>query len=167
MDQFDMGGMGLTSSMTSSITDMTSAGLTSIWTELIGDNNVISGQYDVLYGKLPEKFNEVVLVVDSLNEINEMVVYGLGLKDQSQFMANMMASFESGEEMESASDQSFTYDEILNMKFKLVLNCEYMRKDSKTGLWSDMRDNSLYVKDLVENGVDINIVAFCVRVKTT
>ncbi len=158
MDQFDMGGMGLTSSMTSSITDMTSAGLTSIWTELIGDNDVISGQYDVLYGKLPEKYNEVVLVVDSLNEINEMVVYGLGLKDQSQFMANIMQSFETGEEIESASDLSFTYDEILGMKFKLVLNCEYMRKDSKTGLWSDMRDNSLYVKDLVENGVDINIV---------
>ena len=137
---------------------MTSAGLTSIWTELIGDNNVIKGQYDVLYGKLPEQYNEVVLIVDSLNEINEMVVYGLGLKDQNEFMTNIMASFETGEEIESASDQSFTYDDILNMKFKLVLNCEYMHKDKKTGLWTDMRDNTLYVKNLVEQGVDINIV---------
>ena len=158
MDQFDMSSFGLTSTMTSSITDMTSAGLTSIWTELIGDNSVIKGQYDVLYGKLPEQYNEVVLIVDSLNEINEMVVYGLGLKDQNEFMTNIMASFETGEEIESASDQSFTYDDILNMKFKLVLNCEYMVKDKKTGLWSDMRDNTLYVKDLVEQGVDINIV---------
>ena len=158
MDQFDMSSFGLTSTMTSSITDMTSAGLTSIWTELIGDNNVIKGQYDVLYGKLPEQYNEVVLIVDSLNEINEMVVYGLGLKDQNEFMTNIMASFETGEEIESASDQSFTYDDILNMKFKLVLNCEYMHKDKKTGLWTDMRDNTLYVKDLVEKGVDINIV---------
>ena len=158
MDQFDMSSFGLTSTMTSSITDMTSAGLTSIWTELIGDNNVIKGQYDVLYGKLPEQYNEVVLIVDSLNEINEMVVYGLGLKDQNEFMTNIMASFETGEEIESASDQSFTYDDILNMKFKLVLNCEYMHKDKKTGLWTDMRDNTLYVKNLVEQGVDINIV---------
>ena len=158
MDQFDMSSFGLTSTMTSSITDMTSAGLTSIWTELIGDNEVISGQYDVLYGKLPQNYNEVVLIVDSLNEINEMVVYGLGLKDQNEFMTNIMASFETGEEIESASDQSFTYDDILNMKFKLVLNCEYMHKDKKTGLWTDMRDNTLYVKDLVEKGVDINIV---------
>ncbi|MBR3095534.1 MAG: ABC transporter ATP-binding protein/permease [Clostridia bacterium] len=158
MDQFDMGSFGLTSSMTSSITDMTSAGLTSIWTELIGDNDVISGQYDVLYGKLPQNYNEVVLIVDSLNEINEMVVYGLGLKDQNEFMTNIMQSFETGEEIESASDLSFTYDDILNMKFKLVLNCDYMRKDEKTGLWTDMRDNSLYVKDLVDNGVGINIV---------
>jgi putative ABC transport system permease protein len=158
MDQFDMSSFGLTSTMTSSITDMTSAGLTSIWTELIGDNSVIKGQYDVLYGKLPEQYNEVVLIVDSLNEINEMVVYGLGLKDQNEFMTNIMASFETGEEIESASDQSFTYDDILNMKFKLVLNCEYMHKDKKTGLWTDMRDNTLYVKNLVEQGVDINIV---------
>ncbi len=158
MDQFDMSSFGLTSTMTSSITDMTSAGLTSIWTELIGDNSVIKGQYDVLYGKLPEQYNEVVLIVDSLNEINEMVVYGLGLKDQTEFMTNIMASFETGEEIESASDQSFTYEDILNMKFKLVLNCEYMVKDKKTGLWSDMRDNTLYVKELVEKGVDINIV---------
>ena len=158
MDQFDMGSMGLTSSFTSQITDYTSAGLTSIWTQLIGDNDVISGQYDVLYGTLPQKYNDVVLIVDSLNEINEMVVYGLGLKDQKEFMTNMMAAFESGEELKGNAGEKFTYDDILNMKFKLVLNCEYMKQDKKTGLWTDMRDNSLYVKQLVENGEDINIV---------
>ena len=150
--------MGVTSSITSQITDATSAGLTSIWTQLIGGKDVISRQYDLLYGSFPQDYNEVVLIVDSLNEINEMVVYGLGLKDQKAFMNNMMAAFETGEEMESASDESFSYQDILNMKFKLVLNCEYMKQDEETGLWTDMRENTLYVKQLVEQGEDIRIV---------
>ena len=158
MDQFDMGSMGLTSSLTSQITDYTSAGLTSIWTQLIGGNDVIEKQYDVVYGTLPQNYNEVVLIVDGRNEINEMVVYGLGLKDQKEFMANMMAAFENGEKLEGNAGEKFTYDDILNMKFKLVLNCEYMKQDEKTGLWTDMRENSLYVKGLVENGEDIKIV---------
>ncbi len=158
MDQFDMGSMGLTSSITSQITDYTSAGLTSIWTQLIGGNDVIKNQYDVIYGTLPKNYNDVVLIVDGRNEINEMVVYGLGLKDQKAFMTNMMAAFENGEKLEGNAGEKFTYDDILNMKFKLVLNCEYMKQDEKTGLWTDMRENSLYVKTLVENGEDINIV---------
>ena len=158
MDQFDMGSMGLTSSISSQITDYTSAGLTSIWTQLIGGNDVIEKQYDVLYGTLPKNYNDVVLIVDGRNEINEMVVYGLGLKDQKACMTNMMAAFENGEKLEGNAGEKFTYDDILNMKFKLVLNCDYMKQDEKTGLWTDMRENSLYVKTLVENGEDINIV---------
>jgi putative ABC transport system permease protein len=44
------------------------------------------------------------------------------------------------------------------MKFKLVLNHEYMVKNKKTGLWSDRRNNVAYVKTLVDSGMDINIV---------
>ena len=158
LDQFDMSSMGMTSSMTSSITSATSAGLTSIWTELIGGDDVIRDQYDVIYGRLPKAYNEVVLVVDSLNEINEMVVYGLGIKNQNEFMKNIMNSFTTGEEMESVSDTSFSYEDICNMQFKLVLNYQYMTKDKKTGLWKDMRDNALFVSNLVEQGTDIKIV---------
>ena len=158
MNQFDMGSMGMTSSMTSSITNATSAGLTSIWTELIGGEDVIKDQYDVIYGRLPQAFNEVVLVVDSLNEINEMVVYGLGIKNQNDFMKNIMNSFTTGEEMEEVSDQSYSYEDICNMHFKLVLNYQYMAKDESTDLWKDMRDNAIFVNNLVNEGTDIKIV---------
>ncbi len=129
----------------------------SVWTELIGGQEVIANQYDVIYGRLPQEKNEVVLIVDGNNEINELVLYALGLKDQSEFQANLMASLSGGTQFET-SDAVYSYEDICNMKFKLVLNHEYMVKDEETGLWSDRSNNPAYVKTLVDNGMDINIV---------
>ncbi len=129
----------------------------SVWMELIGGEEVISNQYDVIYGRLPQNKNEVVLIVDGNNEINELVLYALGLKDQSEFTSNLMSALTGGEQFQT-TEAVYSYQDICNMKFKLVLNHEYMVKDKKTGLWSDRRNNLAYVKKLVEGGMDINIV---------
>ncbi len=127
------------------------------WMELIGDNEVISRQYDIIYGRLPEAKNEVVLMVDGNNEINELLLYALGVKDQNQLSSNIMGAL-SGSAEEQVQVQSFSYEEICNMKFKLVLNCDYMVKDKKTGLWKDNSANLAYVKQLIDKGLEISIV---------
>ncbi len=127
------------------------------WIELIGDDEVISRQYDIIYGRLPKEKNEVVIIVDGNNEINELVLYALGERDQKEFSKNVMDAL-AGEFKVQTEEISYTYEEICNMKFKLVLNCDYMVKNNKTGLWSDRRANLAYVKQLVENGMDINVV---------
>ncbi len=129
----------------------------SAWMELIGTEEVIENQYDLIYGKLPTEKNEVVLIVDGNNEMNELVMYALGLKNQGEFLNNILESL-SGETQFQTSDSVYTYEEICNMKFKLVLNCDYMVKDKKTGLWKDRRNNQAYVKKLVEEGFEINVV---------
>ena len=126
------------------------------WIELIGDDEVIERQYDVIYGRLPKDKNEVVLMVDGNNEINDLLLYALGIRNQKNFSTDIMGAL-AGTEVEKI-DQSYTYEEICNMKFKLVLNCDYMVKDKKTGLWSDRSSNLAYVKQLIEKGMDINIV---------
>lgn len=50
---------------------------------MIDNEELIDKQYDVIAGRLPEKYNEVVLVVDKNNEINDYVLYSLGLLDPS------------------------------------------------------------------------------------
>lgn len=126
------------------------------WIELIGDDEVIERQYDVIYGRLPKDKNEVVLMVDGNNEINDLLLYALGIRNQKNFSTDIMGAL-AGTEVEKI-DQSYTYEEICNMKFKLVLNCDYMVKDKKTGLWSDRSSNLAYVKQLIEKGLEINIV---------
>ena len=126
------------------------------WMELIGDNEVIEKQYDIIYGRLPQDKNEVVLMIDGNNEINELLLYALGIKNQNDFSSNIMGAL-AGNEVEEAQE-SFTYEDICNMKFKLVLNCDYMVKDKKTGLWSDRSANLAYVKQLVDKGLEISIV---------
>lgn len=149
---------GSMATMTNSMTNMFSSSITNSWVELIGDNELLSQQYELVTGRLPEAYNEVVLIVDKNNEINEMVMYALGLKDQSKFMEDMVNMMASGGEMDTTIVDQYTYDDILNMKFRLVLNHEYFVKDKETGLWNDQRNNIYYVKQLIQQGLQINIV---------
>ena len=143
-------------SMASSMSSMTQS--FSVWMELIGDDRLMDAQYDVIAGRMPEKYNEVVLIVDGNNQINELVVYALGLKNQEEFTKNIMAALASGETLENDDISEFSYDEILDMKFKLVLSADYFVKDKKTGLWTDDSENDYYVKKLIESGEEISVV---------
>ena len=142
----------MTSSMSSMMTTF------SVWMELIGDEQLMEAQYDVIAGRMPQNFDEVVLIVDGNNQINELVVYALGLKDQEEFTKNIMSALASGESLEDTSIKEFSYDDILNMRFKMVLSADYFVQDKTTGLWTDNSANEYFVKDLVEKGQEIKIV---------
>ncbi len=147
-----------TAAMTSSMSNLFSASATDTWTELVGDNELLNRQYDIIAGRLPEDKDEVVLIVDKNNEVNELIMYALGLKDQNEFMTDMVQVIAQGSELETTELESVTYDEILNMDFRLVLNYQYFEKDPATGLWADHRDNALFVRQLAENAMQIKIV---------
>ena len=100
----------------------------------------------------------MVLIVDKNNEVNELIMYALGLKDRQQFMTDMVQVIAQGSELETTELESVTYEDILNMDFRLVLNYQYYEKDAATGLWADHRDNALFVKQLAENAMQIKIV---------
>ncbi|MCH5198956.1 MAG: ABC transporter ATP-binding protein/permease [Oscillospiraceae bacterium] len=154
-----MDSMGGSSTMTNSMSKMFTSSAADTWMQLIGDNDLISKQYDIIYGRLPQAFNEVVLIVDKNNEVNEMIMYALGLRNQDEFMSSMMSLLANGGEIDSTEITSYSFEDIINRKFKLLLNYQYFVKDDETGLWTDYRANTMYVKQLIaEEGVDINIV---------
>ncbi|MDD7293537.1 MAG: ABC transporter ATP-binding protein/permease [Clostridiaceae bacterium] len=129
-----------------------------LWKQLVGDNETIDNYYDVIYGRLPKDYNEVVLIVDGNNEVTELMAYALGLKDQSQFTANLMNALAGGEKLESGDAERISYDDIINLRFKMLTNSDLMHKDEKTGLWSDMRNNAIYVNSRLEDAIDIKVV---------
>ncbi len=133
---------------------------TNLWKQLVGDNETIGNNYDVIYGTLPQNFNDVVVIVDGNNEVTELMAYALGLKDQSQFTANLMNALSGGEKLESgdANENKYSYQDILNLKFKMLTNSDLMLKDQKTGLWNDMRDNALFVSKQLKDAIDVNVV---------
>ncbi|MBQ7922577.1 MAG: ABC transporter ATP-binding protein/permease [Clostridia bacterium] len=126
-----------------------------IWQEMIDNEALMKQQYDVLAGRWPEEKNEVVLVVDSRNEINDVYLYALGLKNQDE-IPDILAAAMKGEEYATA-DASYTYEEILAMTFKLVLPTDLYRKNGD-GTWENMEDNDTFVGMAVENGMEIKIV---------
>ena len=141
------------SSMMSSEMMMTE---TNVWTEMLDNQELLESQYDVLAGQWPTNYNEVVLIVDENNEISDYTLYSLGLKDVNE-LSDAMEKIENGEEVKtSKGEESFTYDEILNHKFKVLLNTDYYQKVGNT--WQDMSDDEQYMKELVKNAEEIKIV---------
>ena len=129
---------------------------TNVWTEMLDNKELIESQYDVLAGKFPENYNEVVLIVDQDNQISDYTLYSLGIKDINE-LDEKMEQIENGEEITSNNEEeSYSYDELLNYRFKIILNTDYYEKVGDT--WQDMSDDEEYMKNLVSNAEEIQIV---------
>ncbi len=127
-----------------------------IFEELIGDQTLLDSQYDVIAGRWPERYDELVLVVDKNNEISDYVLYSLNLKSQEE-LSDIMNSLIQGETFET-TQVSFSFDEMLNTSFKLVLPCDSYAYDEASGTWTDLSQKSDSMREVVNNGIDVRIV---------
>ena len=90
---------------------------TNVWQEMLDNENLLKSQYDLVAGKWPANYNEVVLIVNGDNEINDYALYSLGLKNQDE-LSEKMEALQKGETIEEEESTEYTYDELLNLKFK-------------------------------------------------
>ena len=127
-----------------------------IWNQLVGDQELIFGQYDVAAGRLPEAFNEVVLITDENNEVTDYTLYSLGLMDKEELSQAGQALMRGEEVLLDTEQQSYTFDEILSLTFKLVASTDYYQKEN--GVWTDMRDDEDFMENLVNEAQEIRIV---------
>lgn len=132
-----------------------------VWTEILPSldgkliNPVVLGQYDLIYGSWPEKYNEVVIVVNENNEIDDMTLYALGLKSEKEVEEAFDAVIK-GTEITSEK-KSWTYEEICDMDFRVILNSDCYTVDEATGNYTDMRETEAGLKLLWADGFDLKI----------
>ena len=146
--------MNTMSSSYSQIMSMSTDGM-DVWTLIYGDTDLLNSQYDFVAGHWPENLNEVVLVVDEYNEIPGMTLYGLGLRDPDE-ISDMAAKIMAGEPIEAES-QSFTYDELMNMQFRVILNTDFYEYDEIDKCWKDRTRDDEYMAAKVEDGIPVHI----------
>ncbi len=138
-----------------------------VFSEMINNQDLLDQQYEVISGNWPKEYNEVVLVVNSNNQISKMTLYMLGMRDPSnidQEIKDLMNGEYKSEEL-----PPFTFEEILNTKFKLLTTSDFFAENGKTykvegsdkeyPIWNDLRDgfNFDQEKFVSENGVEIKI----------
>lgn len=134
----------------------TSFNNTDVWQELLDNKELLEKQYKVLAGNMPQNSNEVVVIVDKNNQISDYTLYCLGLKD-SEELKEMIKKAENGEKLEKPTDTSYTFDQILNLRFKILLNTDYY-KQNELGNWDDMSEDELYIHDMLEKSREIKVV---------
>ena len=133
-----------------------------IWEEMLpGENGepispFLKSQYDVLYGKWPERYDEAVLFVNENNEISDLVLYALGLKATSSITEDMQ-SFISQETVESKVE-SWSYEEICSKSFRYIFPADMYQYDETEGKYIALGEEELGLRTLYNNGLELKLV---------
>ena len=148
----------LMTTMYSSSVASTYQSFSSVFNEMIDNMDKLESQYDVLKGTWPSQYDEMVIVLPNKNTISDLLVYSLGIRDYSE-LNDMVTKLMSGEKINiNNKPYDFTYDELMNIKLKLILPYETYKYNSKYNIYEDMSDNEEYMKNLYDKALNIKIV---------
>jgi len=141
------------SNVTTSVGNMTSA-----YQPMLNNENIIKDQYELLDGKWPTKYDEMIIVLPDRNSISDLIVYSLGLREVDE-LNQMVQSIFRGESMNVKHDSmTFTYQDLMNTKLKLILPSSLYKYNKKYNVYEDMREDKEYMKNLYNNSIDLHIV---------
>ena len=148
----------LISTMYSSNMSMSISSFSSVFTQMTDDIDKLNSQYDILEGKWPEKYNEMVIVLPDQYSIPDLLVYSLGLRDMDE-LTDMITKVMSGEDVKiSHESYNFTYKDLMNIKLKLINQHETYKYNSKYKIYEDMTDDEEYMMNLYNESEDLKIV---------
>ena len=156
----DMGG-GVMGSMMSSSMAMSQNSM-QLWQEMLPGKDgaiiseVLQKQYDVIYGDWPNSYDEIVLVLDENNELDDMTLYAMGLLSEEEIDGIMSAAM-NGETLEKGSAR-WSYEEICNREYKVILNSDCYAYDELSGLYKDLRETEAGLRYLYDNALSLRII---------
>ena len=127
-----------------------------VWVQMIGNEELLNSQYELIAGHMPESYNEVVLIVDENNQVTDFTLYSLGLLDPDE-LEQAIADASQGEEVElDTSTHIFSNEEILSIRFKLLTNTDLFAKEGD--VWVDKSANQAYMTSILNASEDIEVV---------
>ncbi len=128
---------------------------TTVWTELL-NSTMNSEQYDVLAGRFPESWDEVVVMVNQNNEVSDITLYALGLRDQQE-LSDMMSSVMMGETFDlDTADKSFSFDELMALDFRMLTASDFFQEDGDG--YKNMSKDEEFMEEALENAPQIKVV---------
>ena len=125
-----------------------------VFEPLLDNPELLKSQYDILAGRMPENMYEVVLILNSRNELSDYVLYSLGLKDQGE-LREQFSQLMQGKAIESV-DMEFTYDELMGMTFRLLPGT--VRYEKAGTFWKDRGDDEAFMAEKLAEAPEIRIV---------
>lgn len=118
------------------------------WSELSSDSNMLESQYDVLEGRFPQDKSEIVLIVDENNEISDLLLYSLRIKDPSEL--------NDAKKLDELGSQTYQYSDFIGKTFKAVVNTNRFARENNQ--WINKINDASYMKTQIENGLELKIV---------
>ncbi len=133
---------------------------TSVFNEMLDDQDLLNSQYDVVAGRWATEADEAVLVLSKSGRVSDYTLYTLGVLDIDEMNELVSKSLSSSDDMPEVNndDVSFTYDDALSLKFKVLSPSQAYKKNDETGGWTDMSNDAEFMAGKVVEGLDLKIV---------
>ncbi len=112
----------------------------SFWSEMLDNSELLNEQYELVgeNSHWATNANEIMIVVDKNYQISDYTLYALGLLNQD-YLFTLLDNYVRGVDAEP-TDTKFTYEEILNMEFKIIPTISYFVHNEDTNTYKDIRD---------------------------
>lgn len=131
---------------------------TSTYSQMIDDKELLNNSYDVLAGRWPENYDEMIIVLSERGSISDFLIYSLGLRNTEE-LSDIVKKIMSGEKAEINNDpMKLSYDDLMNIELKLIMPTDKYKYNEKYDIYEDMTENEAYMKDLYENAIPLKIV---------
>lgn len=127
----------------------------SVWSQMVSDQNIRETQYELLAGEWPKEKNEIALIISTENEISDYTLYTLGLLDYNE-LEEMVTAIENDEEYEDSVSE-FAYSDVLGLEYQIFAPCELYKEVD--GVWLDKSEDEEYLIEQLENGLNVKISA--------
>ena len=146
---------------------MASAMQTDAFNEMVDDTTLVEQQYDVLAGDWPRAYNEVVLVLTPTGKVSDYLLFTMGIRDGEQLDAMVKAFMNEEEsEVDIGGPLVVTYDQLMDVTFKMVPSSSFFKFDETYQVWADHSDDKAFVSQLVEQGEDL-VISGIVQAKSS
>ncbi len=125
------------------------------FTEMLDNQELIKEQYDILTGRLPQSYNEIIIEVNKNNELSDYTLYSIGLLDSDE-LVDKYKDLLAGKPVSNLEELTYTYDDLLNLKYKFLLNTDYYEKNNN--LWIDKSKDTKYLNNILDDALELQVV---------
>ena len=130
----------------------------SIFSPMLNDETTYKEQYEILKGRLPKSYDEIVVSLPKKNEIPDLLVYSLGFRDNKE-LSDMISKIFRGEGISNLNEPlKITYDDILNRDLRMILPFNLYKYNDKYEVYEDMTEDTEYMKNQYDRAIKLKIV---------
>ena len=131
---------------------------TNMFYELLDDRDLLAEQYQVLKGRWPEHYNEMVMVLGDPHMFTDYMAYTLGMRDSAELDSMIEQLMEGKEPQITTTPMQWTYDDLLALDFRLVHPTSMYQYNEDYKVWEDLSDDKVHLRQAIADGEQLKIV---------
>ena len=126
--------------------------------EMMDDRDLLNEQYQVLQGRWPEHWNEMVMVLGDPHMFTDYMAYTLGMRDPAELEGMIDQLMEGQEPTVTTTPMQWTYDELMALDFRLVMPTDLYQYNDEYSVWEDMSGDKVYLRQTIADSEKLKIV---------